>query len=140
MGLGEVAVGVVAVSARLAAFALASCSLKAAEELAVLRAVSGVFFVDEGVATGSSPGGERASPKVPAKDVWIFGVLAAVILLLDRGRNVGVECRFCICDRGGFLIVDIGREMEGSLTGVTDAPEFTALTLLLPGTVFEPIK
>ena len=66
--------------------------------MAVLRAVSGVFIADEGDATGSSSGGERASPKVPAKEVRILGVLAIIVLVLDRGRDFGVGCTFCACD------------------------------------------
>lgn len=80
--------------------------------------------------------GDMAWPKVPPIDGLELGVLAAIVLLLDRGRTFGVDCRFCVCNRGGFLIVERGRAMEDLLLGVADVPAVAALKLR--GAVIEP--
>lgn len=89
------------------------------------------------IAVGSV--GEMAWPKVPAMEGRDLGVRATMVLLLERGRGLGVVWTFCSCESGCFLIKDAGRARDGALLGVAMAlVALAALTLLFPGTVMEP--
>lgn len=84
-------------------------------------------------------GGDIACPKAPANDGRLFGVLAVIVLLLERGRRLEPVCAFCNCDRGCFLSWEIGLDTEGALVGVAaELAGTAALTLRLPGAVIEP--
>src|SRR5262245_35524933 len=69
-----------------------------------------------------------------------FGVRAAMVLLFDKGRGFGVDCMFCTCESGGFLIVEGGRAMADVLLGVAEALGVkAALALRFPGAVIDPL-
>lgn len=79
----------------LAAFAFAICSRRAADELDILRLDTGValaaaFCLLGGGVNAAVPGGDIASPNVPAKEGRAFGVRTTAVLLLDNGRGFGV--------------------------------------------------
>jgi hypothetical protein len=106
--------------------------------------VLGVFFrgVDrfwDGVAGAAElPGGETAWPKIPFREGRDRGVRPIMLLLSDRGRGLGVFCRFEARDRG-FLIVEVGRDTDVVLLGVAAGVVTFALTLLFPGTVIDSL-
>lgn len=62
-----------------------------------------------------------------------------MLLLLDKGRGLGVLTRFCVCASGSFLTVETGRDSEMGLLGVAAAGGILALTLLLPGAVIDSL-
>jgi hypothetical protein len=124
----------------LAAFAFAMWSRRALEELGTLRTVLGVFFTGASVLGEATtvPGGDIACPKRLATDPRGCGVRAVRLLLLVRGRALGVFCKLCAGASGCFLTVDTGRDSEASLLGVAaGVGTFTLALLPFPGAVID---
>ena len=70
-----------------------------------------------------------------------MGVRTARLLLLANGRGLGVFWfwRGCAEDSAGFLMVNVGREMDDCLIGVAAGVMTLALALRFPGAVMDSL-